>query len=124
MRQQITYDPAEVLIHVREPFNKNTLWIHPHDGIIEVKVFDKKWIVIASTEDKGLSDKSEEQTDNLVSQTKNTILSKFKKVYSQQKQSMIVLRDRQKELEEKIIELENKLDKLTKRYATLRVKTN
>lgn len=120
----MVYDTAEVLIHVREPFNKNTLWIHPHDNIIEVKVFDKGWKIIASTEDKGLSTKSEEQTRNLVKLSENSLMSKFKKIYSQQKQDLIVLKNRERDLEEKISDLESKLDKLAKRYATLRVKTN
>jgi len=30
------FNPADVLIHVREPFNKNTLWIQPKDDEIKV----------------------------------------------------------------------------------------
>jgi hypothetical protein len=51
---------ADVLISAREPFDKNTFWICSKDDIIEGKVFDKGWKVIATTEDKGLSEKSEQ----------------------------------------------------------------
>jgi hypothetical protein len=46
---------ADVLISIREPFDKNTFWICPKDDIIEGKVFNKGWKVISTTEDKGLS---------------------------------------------------------------------
>ena len=116
-------DAADVLIHVREPYNKNTLWVQPHDGIIEVKIFDKGWKVIASTEDKGLSEESDKQVSNLVNKCQSDLLLKFKNIYFKQKKDLIVLRDKEKNLEERVSELENKLDKLVKRYATLRTKS-
>jgi hypothetical protein len=41
----------EVLTSVREPFNKNTLWIYPTGEDIEVKIYDKGWRIILSTKD-------------------------------------------------------------------------
>ena len=114
-------EPAEVLINKREPFNKNSVWICPNDDGFEVKLFNKGWEPIFSTQDKGLSEKSKEQIDNLVKLLTNTLNSKLTKEYGRHKSSLIQLRDKERELENKVNELENKLDKLTKRYATLLV---
>lgn len=116
-------DAADVLIHVKEPYNRNTLWVHPHDGIVEVKIFNKGWQVIASTEDKGLSNESDKQVRNLINRTVNEILFKFRNIYSKQKTDSATLREKCKNLESRVSELENKVDKLIKRYATLRTKS-
>ena len=113
---------ADVLISTREPFDKNTFWICPKDGVIEGKVFDKGWKVITTTEDKGLSEKSEQEVTELVKKSENSLSSKINKVQGQYKNSVISLIKKNKELEQKIFELENKLDRLTKRYSTLLVK--
>ena len=34
----IDYEPSEVLISLREPYNKKTVWIHPKPDNIEVKI--------------------------------------------------------------------------------------
>jgi len=54
------YNSADVLIHTREPFNKNTLWIQPVKGEVKVNVYVEKtgWKTIFSTKDNGLSDVS------------------------------------------------------------------
>jgi hypothetical protein len=49
------YEPMEVLTSVKEPFNKNTLWIHPIDENLEIKIYDKGWKVLFTTKDLGLS---------------------------------------------------------------------
>jgi len=49
------YEPMEVLTSVKEPFNKNTIWIHPVNGEFEVKINDKGWKVLFTTKDLGLS---------------------------------------------------------------------
>ena len=54
------YDPMEVLNSVREPYNKNTLWIHPLIDGFEIKVFEKGWETLLSTKDFGLSEMSKQ----------------------------------------------------------------
>lgn len=111
-------DFAETLISFREPFSKNTLWIQPKDGYIYIKVYDKGWKTVASTEDTGLSDKSAEQVQNLVNSLERTLVAKIRKQLGQYVANSIVTKDKTKELENRIAELENKLEKLTKRYAS------
>ena len=116
------YEPMEVLTSVKEPFNKNTFWIYPNNGDIEIKLYDKGWKILFTTKDLGLSDQSKQQVENLVNEFKNTFNSKFIKEYGKHKNSILKLMNKNRELEQKIIELENKVDKLTKRYGTLLVK--
>ena len=108
------YSPAEVLISVREPFNKNTLWLHTHDGIIELKIFDKGWKSIYSTQDNGLSKTSIEQVSTLIKELQENINNKLKKQLGKYSSDSITLLKRQKELEEKISILESKFEKLHK----------
>lgn len=110
------YEPAEVLISVREPYNKNTLWIHPHDGIIESKVFNKGWKVISTTKDEGLSKISLEQINNLLEEYKESINNKMIKHFGKYSSDSKILINKQKELESKVNMLEEKLEKLTRRY--------
>lgn len=116
------YEPMEVLNSVKEPFNKNTVWLYPNDGDIEVRVFDKGWKVLCTTKDTGLSDESKQQVQNLVNELINSLSFKFNKEYGKHKSTLLKLMDRNKELESKLSELENKVDKLTKRYGTLLAK--
>ena len=72
----------EVLYSVKEPFNKNTLWIYPNnENNIEIKVFDKGWKVLLTTEDLGLSEKSKQWIENLVNKNFNMFNFKFNKEY-------------------------------------------
>ena len=116
-------NPAEVLISIREPFNKNTLWINPHDGIIEIKIFNKRWISIFTTEDKGLSNTSLNQITELLEQIKTNINNKLNKHLGKYSSDSRKLLDKQKNLEEHITKLESKLEKLTKRYQTISLKS-
>jgi hypothetical protein len=50
----------EVLASVKEPYNRNTLWIHPNEDDFEIELFDKGWRVIFSTKDLGLSEVSKQ----------------------------------------------------------------
>lgn len=118
------YNPADVLIGIREPFNKNTYWIHPHDGIIETKVFNKGWKVISTTEDKGLSSNAVEQVKNLVEALHVNILAKLKKQAGKYSSDSLVLLDKQKELERRIDEMDENMKKLAKRQQTMLVKLN
>lgn len=116
------YNPSDVLISNREPFNKNTYWIHPHNGIIETKVFNKGWKVISTTEDKGLSIKSVEQVENLVETLQTTITAKLKKQTGKYSSDLLIVLNNQKELEKQIKELNKKIEKLTKRQQTMLLK--
>lgn len=117
-------DFADVLISPREPYNKNTLWICPKDEIIEIKVYDKGWKLLSSTEDKGLSEESENQVKNLVEALNISITDKIKKQLGQYSNNYITLKEKEKVLEGRINELEDKFEKLTKRYAKSLVKLN
>lgn len=116
------YEPMEVLTSIKEPFNKNTLWIHPIDENLEIKIYDKGWKVLFTTKDLGLSNQSKQQVENLVNEFKNVFNSKFLKEYGKHKNSILRLMEKNRELEQKLYELEIKVDKLTKRYGTLLVK--
>ncbi len=118
------YAPSDVLISVREPFDKNTLWIHPHEDDIDVKIFKKGWKVLSSTKDLGLSNLSKTQVESLVNTTKEDLITLIKKYLGKFSSSNIQLMDKQKQLELKIAELETKLDKLTKRYTSIISKLN
>ncbi len=119
-----SYSPAEVLISLREPFNKNTLWIHPHDGIVEFKVFNKGWKPIASNEDKGLSKLAADQVQELFQAFQNNVFGKFKKQLGKYSSDSLALYKKEKDLEWQIAELEKKIHTLNKRYQTMLVKLN
>lgn len=114
------FEPADVLIHLREPYNKNTLWIQPIDGVINVKVYDKGiWNTIYSTSDKGLSEESLKQVKELVESLNTVLTNKIAKQLGQYSSNSLLLVKKQKELEDKISELESKFEKLTNRYSSL-----
>lgn len=119
-----SYSPAEVVISLREPFNKNSLWIHPHDGIVEMKVFDRGWKSVASNEDKGLSKLSADQIQELFKAFQDTVFSKFKKQLGKYSTDSIALYKKEKDLEWQIQELEKKIHTLTKRQQAMLVKLN
>lgn len=116
------YNPAEVLISVREPYNKNTLWIRPYNDILEIKVFDKGWKTISTTEDKGLSNTSLEQINELLNNLQDIINNKIKKHLGRYSSDSQVFLKRQKELQSKIEELEENIKKLNKRQQSLAVR--
>ena len=116
------YDPMEILKSVKEPFNKNTLWIYPIDGNFEFKIFDKGWRIIGTTKDLGLTDNSKQQVENLVNEFKNTFNFKINKQFAKCTATLLNLMSKNRELEHRLNELENKLERLTKRYGTLMAK--
>lgn len=116
------YEPMEVLTSVREPFNKNTLWIHPHDDLIEVKIYNKGWKILLTTKDVGLTEVSKQQLNTLINEFVNNFNFKFKKEYGKHKAALLTLINKNRELEAKISELDAKLNKLIKRYGTLTAK--
>lgn len=115
----------EVLTSIREPYSKNTLWIYPNpiDNNIEIKIFNKGWKVLFTTKDVGLTNESKQQVENLAKELKNVLNFKLNKEYGKLKTTILNLLNKNRELESRINELENKLSKLTKRYGTLLVKT-
>lgn len=116
------YEPMEVLTSVREPFNKNTLWIHPHDDLIEVKIYNKGWKILFTTKDVGLTEVSKQQLETLVNEFTNSFNFKFKKEYGKHRAALLTLINKNRDLELKVNELETKLNKLIKRYGTLMAK--
>lgn len=68
------YTPSGIIITTKEPSNKDLLWIHPYTDYIEVKLFNKGWKILFTSKDKGLSEQSKEQTEQLIT-NKTTMLS-------------------------------------------------
>lgn len=104
------YQPADVLISKREPFDKNTLWIHVHDDIIEIKVFNKNWKTLFSSEDKGLSGLSLDQVNNIVNGYEESFNQKIMKQTGKISSNSIILLDQINNLNERVTRLENKLN--------------
>ena len=114
------YSPSEVLIHTREPFNKNSLWIQPTKSEIKFNIYDSgKWRTIYTTKDEGLSSVSLQQVYRIISILKNEIEDKITKSFNKNNSSSLIVSKKQKELELKIQELEEKIDKLTKYTSVL-----
>lgn len=114
------YEPSDVLISPREPYNKNTIWIHPKEDNIEIKIFDGGWKIISQTKDIGLSNKAKDQVEKTVEELKLAIISILKKQLGKFSSNNIILHNNQKQLEERITRLEDKLDRMNKKYSTLR----
>lgn len=108
-------EPMDVLMSVREPYNKNTLWIYPFDKEdVELRVFRKGWKTILTTKDIGLSNLSLEQVNNTKEDLKALLLKVITKHSSRATASSMSLVNKERELEEKILGLERKIDRLTK----------
>ena len=114
------YEPSDVLISPREPYNKNTIWIHPKEDNIEIKIFDSGWKIISQTKDIGLSNKAKDQVEKTVEELKLAIISILQKQLGKFSSNNIILHNNQKQLEERITRLEDKLDRMNKKYSTLR----
>lgn len=109
------YAPSEVLISVREPYNKNTVWIHPvTQDELQIKVFNNGWKVLCSNKDGGLSPISKVQVDELI-ETLNTnlqeiLVENIKKLQSEN----ALLISKLKNSEKRIDDLYEKLNNLEK----------
>ena len=102
MIKQQQYSPSEVLISIREPYDKNTLWIHPCKDYTELKIYNEGWKLLFSTKDLGLSKISSEQVDEKI---KNSILLKQINKLSK---DLLLLANKNLELEKRIAKLEKK----------------
>lgn len=116
----IDYEPSEVLISLREPYNKKTIWIHPKPDNIEVKIYDKGWKILSQTKDFGLSDEAKNQVEKIASELKELIIEILKKQFGKFSSNNNILYEKQKTLEGKVKELEDKFDKLNKKYSMIR----
>lgn len=117
------YEPSEVLIHVREPFNKNTVWIQPINGELRVNLYiSGKWVPIYTTKDNGLSDESLRQTIDLVNTLKTEIEFKLTKQFNKQNSDSLRIFDKLRNYESRIVELEDKFSKLSNKYSALLLK--
>ena len=117
---RVDYEPSDVLISLREPYNKKTIWIHPKSDNIEVKIYDKGWKIISQTKDTGLSEKSKNQIDEIFQGFQDLINGIIKKQFGKFTSSSNVLLERQKALESKIQQLEDKIDKMNKKYSIIK----
>lgn len=117
---KVNYEPSDVLISLREPYNKNTVWIHPKSDNIEVKIFDGEWKILSQTKDIGLSNKSIEQIKVFNDDLKNTITSVLKKHIERSSSDYLHMIKRIQYLEERIKELEDKYNKLNKKYSVFK----
>ena len=118
--EKINYEPSDVLISLREPYNKKTVWIHPKPDNIEVKIFDNGWKIISQTKDTGLSDKAKNQVEQLNEEFKNFIIRIIKKQFGKFSSNNNVLLEKQKLLEERVQKLEDKIDKMNKKYSMIK----
>ena len=118
--EKINYEHSDVLISLREPYDKKTVWIHPKPDNIEVKIFDNGWKIICQTKDIGLSDKARNQVEQLNEEFKNFIIRIIKKQFGKFSSNNNVLLEKQKLLEERVKKLEDKIDKMNKKYSMIK----
>ena len=116
----LDYEPSDVLISLREPYNKKTIWIQPKPDNIEFKIYDNGWKVLFQTKDVGLSDKSKIQVEELNKEFNNFIIRVLRKYFGKFSSNNNILLERQKELEKKIKQLEDKIDKMNKKYSIIK----
>ena len=119
----MNYEPSEVLIHTREPFNKNTVWIQPTNGELRINLYiSGKWVPIYTTKDNGLSNESLRQILDLINQLKSEIETKLTKQFNKQNSDSLRIFDKLKNYESRIVELEDKFNKLSNKYSALLLK--
>ena len=118
--EKINYEPSDVLISLREPYDKKTIWIHPKSDNIEVKIFDNGWKIICQTKDIGLSDKARSEVEQLNEEFKSFIIRLIKKQFGKFSSNNNVLLNKQKLLEERVKKLEDKIDKMNKKYSIIK----
>ena len=114
------YEPSDVLISPREPYNKNTIWIHPKEDNIEIKIFDGGWKIISQTKDEGLSEESKIQIENINKELRQILMNILKKYFGKFSSDYNIIRERQNTLEEQMRKLEDKFDKLNKKYSIIK----
>lgn len=107
MIKQQTYSPSEVLISIKEPYDKNTLWIHPFKGYTEIKVYNEGWKLLFSTKDLGLSNVSLKQVKTFDQDTKDFLIDLLKKQIGNLSNSILLLTNKNIELERRLSKLEN-----------------
>lgn len=118
--ENINFEPSEVLISPREPYNKKTVWIYPTKDNIEVKIFDKGWKVLSQTKDTGLSDEAKSQVEKINSELKELLIEILRKQFGKFSSASNVVNERQRQLEERMKNLEDKFDKLNKKYSIIK----
>lgn len=115
------YEFSDVLISPREPYDKKTLWIHPTQDNIEIKLYyNNGWKTILQTKDTGLSDKAKNQVEQLNEEFKSFIIRIIKKQFGKFSSNNNVLLEKQKLLEERVQKLEDKIDKMNKKYSMIK----
>lgn len=115
------YEFSDVLISPREPYDKKTLWIHPTQDNIEIKLYyNNNWKTISQTKDTGLSDKAKNQVEQLSEEFKSFIIRIIKKQFGKFSSNNNVLLEKQKLLEERVQKLEDKIDKMNKKYSMIK----
>ena len=115
------YEFSDVLISPRAPYDKKTLWIHPTQNNIEIKLYyNNNWKTISQTKDTGLSDKAKNQVGQLNEEFKSFIIRIIKKQFGKFSSNNNVLLEKQKLLEERVQKLEDKIDKMNKKYSMIK----
>ena len=106
MKQQ-QYSPSEVLISIREPYDKNTLWIHPFKGYTEIKVYNEGWKLLFSTKDLGLSEVARKEVEKYNTEIKELLISLLQKQINKLSNEVFLLTNKNIELEKRIKKLEH-----------------
>lgn len=115
------YEFSDVLISPREPYDKKTVWIYPTENNIEIKLYySGSWKTISQTKDMGLSNESKNQIEIINNNLKELLINILKKYYGKFSSDYINIRDRQNTLEEQMKNLEDKFDKLNRKYSIIK----
>lgn len=115
------FEFSDVLISPREPYDKKTIWIYPTENNIEIKLFyNGSWKIISQTKDEGLSEKSKIQIENINKELRQILMNILKKYFGKFSSDYNIIRERQNTLEEQMKNLEDKFDKLNKKYSIIK----
>ena len=113
----VNYEPSDVLISPKEPYNKNTIWIYPTQDNIEIRIFDRGWKLLFQTKDLGLSNEAKNQVKEINKEFQDFIIRVIKKYFGKFSSNNNILYDKQKALEDRVKKLEDKIDKMNKKYS-------
>lgn len=103
--------PSGIVISTVEPNNKDVLWIRPYNDYVEVKLYKKGWnVLFTSSKDKGLSEQSIEQVNQLIEDSENKTSKKLEMLSNRIANNSIVFTRQIDDLKRRVKELEDKIN--------------